>query len=289
MIIEKIAQIENCRQDGLIWNGYFFSFTSKGKVQAFKMSDIDNPEIETPEVFSEFYLDQSKDLIPHNNAVTFGKEYYSPEDEYPLIYTNVYNNYYAQGNQLQGVCCVYRLWQTEGGFETELVQLIEIGFTKDSKLWSSSPECDDVRPYGNFVVDRDNGIFYAFTMRDKLNTTRYFAFDLPKVTDGEMDETYGVKKVVLNPADIKEYFDCPYHHYMQGACVHEGKIYSLEGFTNTPSALPVLRIIDPEAKKEIAYINFSDYGMNIETELIDFYNGKCYYMDDEGAIYNLIF
>ena len=67
-----------------------------------------------------------------------------------------------------------------------VVQIIEIGFADDENLWKSSGEKADVRPYGNFTIDTENGIYYGFTMRDNALATRYFSFDLPKVTQGEM-------------------------------------------------------------------------------------------------------
>ena len=126
-------------------------------------------------------------------------------------------------------------------------------------------------------------------MRDKTNTTRYFAFDLPNLTEGEVDDEHGVRKVKLNIQDIKECFDCNYHHFMQGACCHNGIIYSTEGFTDSPENLPVIRIINPSSKKEESVYNLVDYGLGKEPEMIDFYDGKCYYGDDLGNIYKLSF
>ena len=163
-------------------------------------------------------------------------------------------------------------------FSTKLVQIIEIGFVENENLWKSA-EKEDIRPYGNFTIDREYGIYYAFTMRDESNTTRYFSFDLPMVSDGIMDERYNVKRVILNASDVKEYFDCEYHRFVQGAAFYKGKIYSLEGFTNSEENPAALRIIDVEEKKQIAFVDLVKMGYAIEPEFIEFYHDICYYVD----------
>ena len=87
-----------------------------------------------------------------------------------------------------------------------------------------------------------------------------------------MCEKYNAKRVVLDETDILQYFDCDYHRYVQGACCHNSKIYSLEGFTNSISNPPAIRVIDTELKKEILFKKVEDLGYNIEPEMIDFEN-----------------
>jgi hypothetical protein len=209
-------------------------------------------------------------------------------DEFPLLYTNIYNTYAKEENRMEGVCCVYRLWREGTAFHTELVQLIRVGFTKDPALWCS-PDERDVRPYGNFTIDRARGLLYAFTMRDEGETTRYFVFRLPTLRDGVKDGRYGVPVVTLDPTDIVEWFDCPYQHYVQGACTHKGRIYSLEGFTNNEVHAPALRVIDPVQRREIAAYRLAEFGLAIEPELIDFCAERCIYADHPGNIYEIEF
>jgi hypothetical protein len=126
-------------------------------------------------------------------------------------------------------------------------------------------------------------------MRDNTNSTRYFSFELPKVNQGQVCEKYNVKKVVLTQTDIIQYFDCDYHHFVQGASCHNGKIYSLEGFTDSVENSPAIRIIDANLKKEIVYKQFKELGSNIEPEMIDFDDDICYYSDHNGNVYKLLF
>lgn len=257
-------------QDGAIWNQYLFRFNSCGYCYVY--------DLDTLELAAEFCLDGVDVWMPHSNSVMFGSEYYAEGDEFPLLYTNVYNTYGGEENRREGVCCVYRITRQENSFRGQLVQTITVGFVKDETLWCSTGETD-VRPYGNFVIDRERGIYYGFTMRDEAHSSRYFAFRLPKLKEGNA--------VTLTQADILFSFDCPYHRYVQGATVHQGKIYSLEGFTGSADNPPALRIIDPEESKQMCYVPFSEFGTNIEPELIDFRGDCCYYADCYGNLYTI--
>ena len=281
MKITKLSSIVG-GQDGAIYKNYLFRFSSKGGCTVYDLTKIE--ENMTP--ISEFKLDKIDLIVPHSNSVVFGNEFFAPGDEFPLLYSNVYNNYAKTEDKRVGICCVYRLLREGSAFSTTLVQLIRIGFTDDRSLWRSSGDVEDKRPYGNFVVDTDKDQLWAFVMRDGAMQTRYFAFDLPKLADGEIG-TSGVREVTLTADMIKEYFDTPYHNYVQGAVCREGKIYSVEGFGE--KIHPALRIIDTEEKRQILHFDFFDAGYTDEAELIDFYGDRCIYGDHIGNLFELVF
>lgn len=285
MKIEKIAKIK-LGQDGVIWGGFLFRFDSDGSCAVYTMDKVyaNGEEIEP---FSTFFLDRIDEMKPHSNSVVFGSEYYEEGDEFPLLYSNVYNNYASKAEKRKGVCCVYRIVRNENEFTTTLVGLIEIGFVDDYNLWGSCDE--DVRPFGNFAIDRDTGLYWGFTMRDKAESARYFSFKLPKLSDGVLDEEFKVSKVVLHPSDIIDMFDVPYHYYVQGACAGGGKVYSLEGFTNSEKAPAAMRVISGDKKCEELCVKFKDFGIDIEPEFIDFYEDVCYYSDNQGNLYTIEF
>lgn len=268
-------------QDGAIYKNYLFRFSSRGGCTVYDLSAL----CAEPAPIAEFKLDGSELIVPHSNSVTFGNEFFAPEDEFPLLYSNVYNNYAKTEDKRVGICCVYRLLREGNTFSTKLVQLIKIGFTDDRSLWRSSGDVEDKRPYGNFVVDTDKDQLWAFVMRDGAMQTRYFAFDLPKLEDGEVGAS-GVREVTLTADMIKEYFDTPYHNYVQGAVCREGKIYSVEGFGE--KIHPALRIIDTEKKCQLLHFDFFDAGYTDEAELIDFYGDRCIYGDHKGNLFELI-
>lgn len=288
MIIKQIAKISG-GQDGAIYNNHLFRFDTRGNCQVYDLLDIEKDAVKKLEPIGSFILDKAELIVPHSNSVCWGTEFYAPNDEYPLLYSNIYNNYAKADDKLTGVCCVYRVERAGKDFKTTLVQLIEIGFTDDHSLWKAFPDRDGVRPYGNFVIDCEAGYYYAFVMRNEVLGTRYFKFKIPSLSDGEADPIYGVKRVVLTPEDICDSFDCPYHRYVQGAIAHRKYIYSTEGFHNDQINRPAIRIIDLDKKMQERYIDLLDAGYQCEPEMIDFYNGVCYYSDAGGNLYSIEF
>ncbi len=282
MKITPIAKIVG-GQDGAFFGDYMFRFNARGEAMVFDAGALDNANAgEELPLLSRFSVRKEEPLIPHFNAVVFGNEYYAEGDEFPLLYANLYNNYANEADRKEGILCAYRLQREGTEFSMTLVQVIRVGFVHDASLWRSA-DAKDVRPYGNFVIDTEKNILYAFTMRDGEKKTRYFSFALPKLSDGAWSEEYGVKAVTLEEKDILALFDTEYHAFIQGACFHEGRIYSSEGFSTTPPA--ALRVIDPVAKRQLGHFNLADIGYHEEAEWIDFRNGKCYYSDILGNLF----
>ena len=288
MEIKKVAKIQG-GQDGVIWKNQLFRFNHKGECYVYDLRDIDLDRVTELKPVGYFVLDQSVRIVPHSNAVCWGVEFFDPDDEYPLLYANVYNNYAKAKDKMTGVCCVYRIQRTGTSFRTTLVQLIEIGFTDDPLLWKAAPDRDGVRPYGNFVIDREAGYYYAFVMRNEALGTRYFRFKIPSLCDGETDPIYGVKRVVLTAEDICDQFDCSYHRFIQGATAYNRHIYSTEGFENDAINRPAIRVIDLVAKGEDLYVDLLQNGYTMEPEMIDFCDDVCYYSDFRGNLYRMEF
>ena len=285
----KFKQLANTKygQDGAIFGNLLFRFDHLGVCSVYDLSSLDgsaDAPVELSHV-SEFTLDRASEITPHANAVCFGSEYYEEDDEFPLLYNNVYNNYAKAGDRLIGVCCVYRITREGDGFASKLVGLIKIGFTEDA-IWRSEG-VEDVRPYGNFLVDRERGRLYAYVMRDGDKKTRYFVFKLPSISDGELDGHFGVKCVTLEKNDIIDYFDTPYHNYIQGGIARGGKVYEVEGFNE--KIHPALRIIDFDRRGEVFHLDFCDEGFDTEAEMIAFLGDTLIYSDAHGKIFELNF
>ena len=285
MEIKKIGKIRD-GQDGAIWGDELFRFNHKGECRVFKLSQLDGGAEELLPS-AEFVLDRADEIVPHSNAVFFGTEYYEEGDEFPLLYSNIYNNYADAEDKLIGVCCVYRLLRDGESFSTALVQLIQIGFCDDPTLWRAYADRDCVRPFGNFLIDRDAGYYYAFVMRTEEAGTRYFKFDIPKVAEGEIDPRFGVRRVVLGRERLVDYFDVPHHYFIQGGTIHKGLLYSTEGFDYNEANRPAIRVSDLAAKKQVGHLDLMSVGYFEEPELIDFYNGACLYSDAHGTLYKL--
>ena len=283
MKLRKIGKLES-GQDIAIYGEYLFDFVAHGvclgECSVYKTADIKLYGGDECEPISKFTLDKTDVIIPHCNSACFGNEFYEEGDEFPLLYLNVYNNYHNCDVRNEGICCVYRLMRDGVNFESELVQLIEIGFVENSELWKSYPGREDRRPYGNFIIDRENGKYYGYVARDKNQTTRYFSFDIPKARDGEFDGRFGIRLKTLTEADINYHFDGE-HTYMQGGCVHNGLIYSVSGGRNNPE----IRVIDPIAKTQRFGFNFKDIGIAEEPEGIEFDGDLCYLVVGYGDTY----
>lgn len=202
-------------------DGHIMTFTNNGYYQVL---DISGQQIK-----SQTALDQQATIAPHSNCAFFGTEKYDADDLYPLVYTNAYNT----AGLPKGTFYAYRL---KNDLTTEFLQTIKIGFTEEN-IWTGGGT--NVRPYGNFLMDTDNGKLYAYTMIDNLNVTRFFRFSMPALSAG------GV--VTLQESDIEDYFDVPYFYYIQGGCYYKGKIYASCGFTANDCKLYVVDLTEKKA------------------------------------------
>ena len=284
--IKQIAKIGG-GQDGAIFGDKLFRFDTRGGCSVYDLTGLDFSGDEVRELSPEasFSLDKSDIIAPHSNSVAFGCEYYDEGDEYPLLYTNIYNNYKNCEDELVGVCCVYRIVKDGESYCSTLVQLIEIGFTDERGLWRSTGDVLDKRPFGNFVIDRESGKYYAFVMRDGDGVTSYFTFELPRLPEGVPDEKYGVPRVVLGKEDLLNSFDAPYHNFIQGAAAVGDRVYSVEGFHE--GIHPALRVIDVKDERELLHFDFFEAGYIHEAELVDFYHGHLIYSDNKGNLFLL--
>lgn len=261
-------------QDGAIWGDFLFRFHHNGQCCVYDLSRDSIPEV------GAFRLDRWETLCPHSNSVTFGCEYWAEGDEFPLLYSNIYNNYAKTENRLEGACCVYRICREDGVFRSTLVQLLKVCFVGEEALWGIG---DNIRPYGNFAVDRENQLLYAFTMRDADQITRYFAFPLPDARAGFRDgwlQICPLEKPLF-------FFDTPYHRFIQGACVHKDKLISLEGFTDSAESPPAIRVIDLKTRQQQEVCLCAALGTNVEPEFVDFQGDICWYSDALGNLYQL--
>ena len=212
-------------------------------------------------------------LIAYNNEDPTYEAAYSGDVLY--VYSNVYNNYASQSDKHIGECCVFEVHGAANVWANSLVQVLKVGFIDDLDRW---PAASESRPYGNFLVDEEKECLYVYVMYSSKKLTYWYKFDLPDVSDGVWDEDYDCYVKTLKITDVKDQWTTPLQNYVQGACVHDGLIWSTEGFSATSGTnLARMRIIDPSRKSQIAVFHFYADGDPVEPEFIDFYDGKCYY------------
>ena len=294
MKVKKIATIVG-GQDGTIYQNFLFRFNHKGDATVYQIDalrGLENKDEPAP-VFARFHLDGTDWMNPHSNAVFFGNERVDPADEFPVLYSNIYNNYEKcekYEDRRQGTLVAYRITREGNVFSSKLIQIIKVGFADDDHYWRSAIEFKDFRPYGNFVFDAEKNHLYAYTMRDLTYRTRYFKFDMPAWNAGEPEPDHeDVRRVVLWEKDMLDFFDVEYHRYVQGGCVHHGKVYEVEGFSGKNLNAPALRIIDLEKKRQEFFILFEVLGLTSEAEWIDFDGEDCLYSDGKGNLISLDF
>lgn len=220
-----------------------------------------------------------KTISMHSNSVCFGAEKYDEQDEFPLMYTNVYNNYSSDEDRREGICGVFRLVKdVPGNYYGQLVQLIKIGFTEDLSLWKSKKDGSDFRPYGNFVVDTDNNRLYAYVMRDSEQITRFFEFECPTV---DKSETY--TNIVLGKEDIISSFDLVFYSALQGVTYFDGMLYSLDGFQNA-----MIHVVNLKEQCLYATLKLSEMGMAYEPEAIFSMENSVVFANSTGNVYRIM-
>ena len=94
MKMNKIGKIAG-GQDGAIWGDLLFRFQNHGGCYVYDLNNL--------EELARFRLDGTDAWMPHSNAVMFGSEYFAEGDEFPLLYTNVYNTYAKEEDRREGV------------------------------------------------------------------------------------------------------------------------------------------------------------------------------------------
>lgn len=250
-------------QDACIYESLMFAFSSTGGC---KVVDIDSKQ-----TVATFSLDQTETIQPHCNTAVFSNVKYDESDPFPLLYVNAYN---TAGLPLGTVYVHIINVDAEGTpTGTTLLQRITVGFT-DDPIWTDG---NDVRPYGNFFIDTDNGYLYAYTLKDDIRKTRFFKFALPDITS---------PTVTLEKDDIIEYFDTDYLPYIQGNAYYAGKAYILNGF-GTSAAHGCLIVVNLSSKKIVSRIDFNKaLGVTWEPEFIDVSNNTLILGQGTAYIFN---
>lgn len=225
-------------QDGAIYGDAIIEVGSTGY---YTVQNIDGLVLK-----EQTALDQRESIAPHANSVCFGTERYDVGDNFPIFYNNAYNNTALP----KGACYAYRL---KNDYTTTLLQSIQIGFTADN-IWSDG---NDIRPYGNFIVDTDNNKLYAFTMKDDIQKTRFFKFALPTLSQGS--------SVILGVSDIEDYFDVDYMYLLQGACYFNGKIYATSGNDSVRAGSSKLNVVNLSNKTIETVVSLSQFFAEPET------------------------
>lgn len=249
-------------QDGDIYDGKLFVADANGTI--YIKGAANGTAVQT------MALDKKDVIKPHGNTVCF-----STRNGNLHLYTNIYNNYKNETDKHIGECCVYLLTESGGAWSNALVQIIKVGFTDNTDYWPVSTE---PLIWGNFVVDDVNNLLYVYVLNSALNKVQWYKFDLPAVTDGTTNSTYGCPVYTLDTNAILDSWVTPYTQYIQGGCVHDGLIWSTAGADGKWGTART-DVIDPSKKAVVANFSFYTDDNAVEPELIAFDGSTCYYSD----------
>ncbi len=187
---------------------------------------------------TSFTIDELKRA--HCNNAGFGKEKYSKESQFPLLYIT----------ECRGTKCCYVTDITLEG--AKIVQ----------KIFYDS---DEFKFAMDWVVDAKNGFIYAYGGRH-FGTKYLKKFPLPKLSDSdEKGEVHFSKEDVLQEIAIEG------HAIAQGSKIHKGKAYLPDGCSPKGNKLHVINL--KTGQKEGVYY-WADQ-LN-EPEGLDFKGNKLY-------------
>lgn len=241
-------------QDGAFYGAYAIRMTSAG---TFYLYTFEN---DTSIYIATGTIDPINGLYPHCNVAFFGSEFVHNDDPFPILYVNAYNTEGMPWATLYG----YRIVITDGVYTARHVQTIDVGFTNNPELWSTS---DDLRPYGNFAYDSQSRKLYVYTNIDGVPTTRFFVFSMPSYVDGD---------VTLGEADILNKFDVDHMGIIQGNFAKAEKIYICAGYGNSPHPAKGY-VVDAISGKIVTYLPFDEWGVEGEPEMLDYKDNYIYF------------
>lgn len=216
-------------------------------------------DLKSRKLLSEFNM-ASYNKANHCNVASFGREFYSPEDEFPLLYVSQASK--EKLNGLKDVCVVERVTRNS----SELVQTINYQDEKGTFGYALQ-----------WVVDVKNGYLYGFgnTIKNAVdgNRHRVTKFKLPKLSDNDSN-----KMVTLTENDVIETYTLEDYYngnekllIGQGLTIANGKLIMPTGLGN--AAYPAsIWIVDLDSRRVSNVIDLSY--IKKEPEDCDVYQGS---------------
>lgn len=231
-------------------------------------------DLKNKKLLSEFNL-ASFSKTNHANVASFGKEFYSPEDEFPLLYVS--QVWKERVNNMKDVCYVERVTKNS----SELIQTINYKDEKGTFGYALQ-----------WVVDVKNGYLYGFgnTIKNAVegNKHRITKFKLPKLGDCDSN-----KLVTLTENDIVEAYTLEDYYngsekllIGQGLTIFNGKLFMPTGIGNAtyPASLWV---VDLDSRRVSNVIDLSY--IKKEPEDCDVYQGSLIIQCNGGNVYKFTF
>lgn len=231
-------------------------------------------DLKSKKLYSEFNL-ASYSKTNHANVASFGKEFYSPEDEFPLLYVS--QVWKEIVNNMKDVCYVERVTKNS----SELVQTINYKDEKGTFGYALQ-----------WVVDVKNGYLYGFgnTIKNAVegNKHRVTKFKLPKLSDSDSN-----KMVTLSEDDVIETYTLEDYYnggekllIGQGLTILNGKLFMPTGLGNATYPASIW-IVDLDTRRVSNVFDLSY--IKKEPEDCDVYQGSLIMQCNGGNVYKFTF
>ena len=224
-------------------------------------------------------------MLPHANCVCFGRQFYSAQSEFPLLYVSQVNG--SSGslfNSSERGCLVYDLQrQPDDSYVPVLVQVIKPDLSTAEKIASIEDKIGKYTP--NYVVDADNGRLVIlgypeaswFTGLDKGMPVA--VMDLPPVSQ---------EVVTYDADDIFDNYVVSMPFAIQQSIYNCGRIYQQGGLEGNSAR--GINVIDLVQKKSVSQVITTTAHAG-EPQFIGLHDGKLLWYDagTSGDIYEVVF
>ena len=197
------------------------------------------------------------DFIParHANCQNFTTEFFLPEDDFPLLLVSGSES--REGVDMTGESYLIRFYWNGYGFKASLVQTIK---TVPGTYIDANGNQFTFSKYSNIMVDRKSGHLFV------ISSSGIFEMKLPPLYDNNGNI---ISQTNLTSDNIIRRIDFKYKtKYAQGACLHEGIAYVVDGISSN-----YMQVIDISTGERLALIRMADFGFNHEIEDVTFWKG----------------
>lgn len=203
----------------------------------------------------------------HGDSLSFGNQFYSNSDYFPLLYV-------TQGTVSPYKVQVYRIQTSDfKTFTATLVQNITMP-DKEAGCW-----------YADCALDNDNNyLYWGGDTYPSDNTFTWLKFQTPNWNSGTL--TDGVYELVLTSEDVLDSFSANIHTNIQGQTIYHGYLFLTRGYRNVGyNQFIVLNLTTKEIETSINLMPTSIE--EIEQPVI--WNDTLYLVGNGEGVYKVMF
>ena len=201
--------------------------------------------------------------IYHANNSSFGVQKFDALDPFPLLYVS-----HRENQKLRGVLQVYRILPFKSHEDIDDYDSLNVSLVQTIYF----PKMTDENALGSpwTVIDKENNCMYTYSRNnrkeaDNRGICRISKFYIPSI--GEAKDIYLTDENIIESYEVD--FKAP---LSQGACIHKGMMYIVQGVS--PEKYLWLRLIDLRRKKLLKTFNLKMAGFPTEPEGCFIYNNN---------------